>query len=74
MAEKTERADLNLWRQLATKERKGDSPDTLVWHTPEGIDLKPLWTKADVEDLDFTRLSASHASIAAARRGVGERR
>ncbi len=27
--------------------------DHLVWHTPEGIDVKPLWTRADVEGLDF---------------------
>src|SRR5947208_5107265 len=25
----------------------------VVWHTPEGIDVKPLWTRADVEGLDF---------------------
>jgi methylmalonyl-CoA mutase len=53
MADERERADLNLWRQLASKERKGADPDQLVWHTPEGIDVKPLWTRADVEDLDF---------------------
>lgn len=47
-------ADLKLWTKLAEKERKGASVDDLVWHTPEGIDVKPLFTKADVEDLDFT--------------------
>src|SRR5690348_8112993 len=31
-----------------------DDPDRLVWHTPEGIDVKPLWRRADVEGLDFT--------------------
>jgi methylmalonyl-CoA mutase len=51
---KTEPADLTLWRQLATKERKGAPPDDLVWHTPEGLELKPLWTRADIEDFDFT--------------------
>jgi methylmalonyl-CoA mutase len=30
-----------------------DDPDRLVWHTPEGIDVKPLWRRADVEGLDF---------------------
>jgi methylmalonyl-CoA mutase len=45
--------DLNLWRTMATKERKGADPDGLVWHTPEGIPVKPLWTKADVEGLDL---------------------
>jgi methylmalonyl-CoA mutase len=53
MADTNERADLDLWRKLASKERKGADPDGLVWHTPEGIDLKPLWTRADVEGLDF---------------------
>jgi len=47
-------ADLERWRELASKERKGASPDELVWHTPEGIDLKPLYTRADVEQLDLT--------------------
>ena len=45
---------LQQWRDLATKERKGKDPDELVWTTPEGIDVKPLYTKADVEGLDFT--------------------
>src|SRR5499425_1934221 len=30
-----------------------EDPDRLVWHTPEGIDVKPLWRRADVEGLDF---------------------
>src|SRR5438046_2973612 len=34
-------------------EASGADPDRLVWHTPEGIDVKPLWTRADVERLDF---------------------
>src|SRR5262245_64042275 len=54
MADAKARADLDLWRALAAKERKGADPDGLVWHTPEGLDLKPLYTRADVEDLDFT--------------------
>src|SRR6516225_11039540 len=55
MAESSrERADLQRWRELAGKERKGASPDDLVWHTPEGIDVKPLYTAADVAGLDFT--------------------
>ena len=39
MAEKIERADLELWKQLATKERKGAAPDGLVWLTPEGTEM-----------------------------------
>ncbi len=53
MGETAERADLALWRKLAGKERKGADPDGLVWHTPEGLDVKPLYTRADVEELDL---------------------
>lgn len=48
-----DKADLERWRQLAREERKGRDPEELVWHTPEGIDVKPLYTRADVEGLDF---------------------
>src|SRR2546425_4148202 len=53
MADSTDRADLDLWQKLASRERKGAEPDGLVWHTPEGIDVKPLYTAADVQDLEF---------------------
>src|SRR5262244_227197 len=53
MPQHTEVADLNLWNELARKERKGADPEGLVWHTPEGSDVKPLYTGADVERLDF---------------------
>jgi methylmalonyl-CoA mutase len=46
-------ADTKIWRDLATKERKGADPDGLVWQTPEGIEVKPLWTAADVADVEF---------------------
>ncbi len=54
MSESGTGADLSLWRKLAAKERKGADPDGLVWQTPEGIPVKPLYTRADVADLDFT--------------------
>lgn len=41
------------WRKLAERELKA-SPSTLVWHTPEGIDLNPLYTEADLEGLGLT--------------------
>ena len=53
MADPKERADLDAWRALVSRDRKGASPDDLVWHTPEGIDVKPLYTRADVDSLDF---------------------
>src|SRR5213082_410037 len=53
MADRTDPASPALWAELARKERRGADPDGLVWHTPEGIDVKPLWTRADVEHVDF---------------------
>src|SRR5438094_1187411 len=53
MADRTDPAGPAPWVELARKERRGADPDGLVWHTPEGIDVKPLWTRADVEHLDF---------------------
>ena len=35
------------WRKLAEKEVRGD-PDRLVWQTPEGIAVKPLYTAEDL--------------------------
>jgi len=53
MADPKDRADLDRWRDLASKERKGAPADDLIWHTPEGLDVKPLYTRADVDGLDF---------------------
>ena len=53
MADKAPGADAKHWQKLATDERKGRSPDELVWQTPEGLPVKPLYTQADVEGLDF---------------------
>src|SRR5689334_9894325 len=53
MADDTHAANVARWTELARKERKGADPEGLTWHTPEGIDVKALWTRADVADLDF---------------------
>ena len=37
------------WNAAASKETKGAD---LVWRTPEGIDVKPLYTKADTQGWD----------------------
>ena len=37
------------WKALADKEVKGKD---LTWHTPEGIEVKPLYTAEDVADID----------------------
>jgi methylmalonyl-CoA mutase len=40
------------WQKLATKERKGAAPDDLLWQTPEGIEVKPLYTAEDTAGLE----------------------
>ncbi|MBR0899172.1 methylmalonyl-CoA mutase [Bradyrhizobium tropiciagri] len=42
---------LDTWRVAAEKEVKG-SPDELIWQTPEGIAVKPLYTAGDLEGVD----------------------
>ncbi|MHB1398005.1 MAG: methylmalonyl-CoA mutase [Trichloromonadaceae bacterium] len=39
------------WESLVKKETKVESLSKLTWETPEGISVKPLYTKADVEHL-----------------------
>ena len=43
-------ADIEDWKAAATKEVKGRD---LIWHTPEGIDVKPLYTAEDAGDPGF---------------------
>jgi len=40
------------WRELATRDSKGRSPDELTWNTPEGIAVKPLYTAEDIEGIE----------------------
>ena len=49
---KQEKQTPEQWRELATKESKGKSPDEMVWNTPEGIAVKPLYSAEDLQDLD----------------------
>jgi methylmalonyl-CoA mutase len=44
--------NLDEWRELAAKELKGADPDSLVWHTPEGVDVKPLYTARDLAGIE----------------------
>jgi len=38
------------WTELAKKQLKGADPEKkLTWHTPEGIDIKPVYTKTDTQ-------------------------
>ncbi len=47
------KATRDQWRELATNQMKGKSPDDLVWQTPEQIDVQPLYTAEDVEKLPY---------------------
>lgn len=46
----TERVRYEDWRKLAERELKA-SPDDLIWQTPEGIAVKPLYTAADLDGI-----------------------
>lgn len=40
------------WAALAATELKDRSADDLIWRAPEGFDVKPLYTAADLEGLE----------------------
>lgn len=40
------------WEDLAQTELKGGGLSSLLWHTPEGIDIKPLYTSQDLEAIE----------------------
>lgn len=41
------------WEKLVKLELKGDDPERLIWETPEGIRINPLYTSADLEGLEY---------------------
>ena len=45
------KTDLDAWAALAGRESEGRAAE-LVWRTPEGIEVKPLYTEADLEEVD----------------------
>jgi methylmalonyl-CoA mutase len=44
---------LDDWKALAAEELRDAGPESLVWATPEGLDVKPLYTADDVSKLGF---------------------
>jgi len=46
-------SDLNNWEALAKKELRGKPLDSLTKKTPEGIDIKPLYSAKDLEKVEF---------------------
>jgi methylmalonyl-CoA mutase len=47
-----EHPELKQWQELAEKQMKGKSVDTLLWNTPEGIPVKPLYSAEDLENIE----------------------
>ncbi|MGW4401071.1 methylmalonyl-CoA mutase [Amycolatopsis nivea] len=47
-----EPGDRAAWAQ-AVQDATGKGPDALAWETPEGIGVKPVYTAADLSDVDF---------------------
>src|SRR4051794_22858848 len=44
--------DVASWQELAEAELRGKPLSSLDWHTPEGITVKPLYTEADLEEVE----------------------
>ena len=44
-----EHPDKSKWIELATKQLRGRPLEDLTWSTPEGIEVKPLYTAEDIE-------------------------
>lgn len=49
----SEYPDRRKWEELTAQELRGKPVGSLSWMTPEGIEVKPLYTAEDLEDLDF---------------------
>ncbi len=49
-------ADKNIkdWQKQAQKDIGDAKLDSITWQTPEGIDVKPLYTAEDLEKLEYT--------------------
>ena len=46
--------DVEDWKKAAAKSAPGGNADELAWNTPEGIEVKALYTAADTANLPFT--------------------
>lgn len=44
------------WAKLAAEDLKGKPAEALVWKTPEGISVKPVYTAADVDGLEVSQV------------------
>jgi methylmalonyl-CoA mutase len=46
-------ASLDQWERAVTKSAPDGDPSKLNWVSPEGIEVKPLYTAADIDDLPY---------------------
>ncbi|MDR3622020.1 MAG: methylmalonyl-CoA mutase family protein, partial [Paludisphaera borealis] len=46
-------SNLSGWDKAASKFAPGGKVEGLNWKTPEGVDVKPLYTKRDLEGLEY---------------------
>ena len=44
--------DIDQWKELATQQLRGKPLDSLAWETPEGIEVKPLYSAEDLEKIE----------------------
>ena len=51
-----ENPDISKWQTLAEKELRGTPVESLTRTTPEEIDIKPLYTAEDLENLEFVNI------------------
>ena len=47
------KAELEKWNEMAGKELRGGSVEGLVCTTPDGLEIKPLYTAEDIEGLEL---------------------
>ncbi|MCL2644813.1 MAG: methylmalonyl-CoA mutase [Betaproteobacteria bacterium] len=51
---KMQQPNLDAWAKAAAKQAPEGKVENLNWVTPEGLTVKPLYTKADIEGLPYT--------------------
>ncbi|MCK5543265.1 MAG: methylmalonyl-CoA mutase [Desulfobacterales bacterium] len=49
----SDKTNINTWKKIAEKELRGKPLDSLNKTTPEGIEIKPLYTAEDLENIEF---------------------
>jgi len=52
----TDHPDILNWQKMAEKELRGTKVESLTKPTPEGIEIKPLYTAEDLKNLDFVNI------------------